>query len=229
MSPRHDLYQTIHKAIRSQLFGFATQIAAVDPADDAAIAELVAAYGRLTAFLDEHAGHEDQFVHPLVARADAALAAELEAAHTALDAQQADVAARVKRLPELVGPARAVEVERTRQAFELLVAGHLQHMHQEETASNPALWAHHGDDVLREAQGRIQGSIPPQRFGEWLQVMLPSMNLNDRAGMYLGIRHGAPPEAFAGFQGALTAILGEDGHAAVAQRAEALMAAAEAA
>jgi len=223
---RHDMYSTIHKAIRSQLFSVAGEAARVDPMDDASVEGLLSAHARLRGFLGDHAEHEETFIHPKLATKTPELAAALDGAHRELDAQEERLDADVEAIRSASGPARAGAIDAFRRDFERYTAAQLEHMRDEELRANAALWKHYSDDELRVVQGQIQGSIPPARFGQWLEVMLPAMNLNDRAGMFLGIKHGAPPEAFQGFYAALGSILGDDGRAAVEMRAQAFLAAA---
>jgi hypothetical protein len=72
------------------------------------------------------------------------------------------------------------------------------HIADEELRANPALWKHYDDETLRETEGRLIGSIPPEEMAVWLRLMLPAMNAVERAGLLAGVRSTIPPEAFEG-------------------------------
>ena len=62
----------------------------------------------------------------------------------------------------------------------------------------PALWDAFGIEPLLEIHGRILARIAPDDMGWSLAMMLPAMNVEDRAEMLGAMRADAPPEAFAG-------------------------------
>jgi len=72
----------------------------------------------------------------------------------------------------------------------------------------PALWEHYSDQELGLVRGQVQGSIPPARFGEWMEIMLPAMNLDERVGMLGGMKANAPPPVFAAVSAIAARVLG---------------------
>lgn len=224
-APRHDLYSVIHKALRSMLFRQATALATVDPLDEQAVAEIAAFQHTLNGFIDDHAGHEEAHVHPLIRKAAPDRAAHLDEHHDTLRARGDAIAASLDALADVHGPARIPTVAAIRRDFEAFMVAHLEHFAEEEGECNPLLWEAYDDGVLREAQGRIQGSIAPERFGEWLQWMIPAMNVNERAGMLIGMSAAAPPPVVEGFKAVVRAHLGDEGVQATEARAKLLLAA----
>jgi hypothetical protein len=47
-------------------------------------------------------------------------------------------------------------------------------------------------------EGELVASIPPAKMAEFMALMLPAMNLDERFELLAGMRRGAPPEVFAG-------------------------------
>jgi hypothetical protein len=194
--PRHDMYTAVHKGLRARLFESSRILQGCDFADASRRGEALAHVRGTLEFLDEHAGHEDRFVQPRLADANPQLAERVVEAHQLVE----QGGATVSRLVEAIGTAsQEVAVERSPElcrSFNVLVSQHLAHMDEEETLANAALWQAYSDEQLRETQGALQGSIAPPRFAEWMQIMLPALNVQERVGMLMGMRAGAPPEVF---------------------------------
>jgi hypothetical protein len=57
-------------------------------------------------------------------------------------------------------------------------------------------------------RGRLQASIPPPRFGEWMEIMLPAMNIDERTGMLAGMKANAPPPVFDAVSAVAARVLG---------------------
>ena len=53
----------------------------------------------------------------------------------------------------------------------------------------------------------IVGSIPPDQLAHGLGLMLPAMNIDDRAELLGGMQQGAPAEVFAGVLGLAQTVL----------------------
>jgi len=195
-APRHDLYTAIHKAIRARIFETSARLSACNFADAGDKRTTLDHVRDTLAFLEEHAGHEDQFVQPRLADANPQLSGRVAEAHQLVE----QTAATVARLASAIAEASTeLAVERgpeLSRSFNLLAGQHLAHMHEEETLVNAALWQAYTDEQLRELHGALQASIAPTRFAEWLRLMLPALNLQELIGVLGGMRAGAPPEVF---------------------------------
>jgi len=194
--PRVDLYGVIHKTLRHELFSTSRTLATTDfsnPADrDAAAAQLRETLG----FIDEHGHHEERFVDQAVRQADPALADRIGAQHEDLDEQGRRLSA---MLDEVVsaGPEQAVGLGATlHQAYSAYLGAYLQHMSMEEAEANACLWSAYSDEELGAIRGRLQGSIPPERFAQWFVLMVPAMNLQERVGVLSGMKLVVPPEVY---------------------------------
>ena len=82
----------------------------------------------------------------------------------------------------------------------------------------PALEQAIGIDAVLEIHGAIIASIPPEGLAQSLSLMLPAMNVDDRAELLGGMREHAPEEAFAAVWGLTGSILTARDRAAVAAR-----------
>lgn len=196
--PRVDLYATVHKGLRARLFSTAVELARCDFASAADARAALDVYRRTVAFLREHHAHEDRHIEPVLAPLAATIHAAVTAQHAAADAALAelDVLADAGDGPALLA------------RFQRFLVSYLEHMQEEETVVMPALWAHYGDAELAAVRGRVQGEIPPARFVEWMELMLPAINQDERAGMLGGMKAHAPPPVFAAASSVAARVLG---------------------
>ena len=71
----------------------------------------------------------------------------------------------------------------------------------------PALERAIGPEAVEDIHRAIVSSIPPDQMARSLAVMLPAMNIDDRADMLGGMRAGAPAQIFEGVWGLANAVL----------------------
>ena len=187
-----DVYRNIHKAIRSELFATTTDAGRTDWADECARAALAERVDGLVWLLKEHAEHEDHFFQALVETHVPRHAATIVDDHAHLDARIAGLG---KAAHEAVDRSDLHDLHLELGSF---TAVYLQHQDLEEREVQPALLAAVGPQVMFEQEQALIASIPPADMGRSLALMLPAMNLDDRAEMLGGMQLGAPAEVFAG-------------------------------
>jgi hypothetical protein len=214
---RVDLYATVHKALRSRLFDTSVELSRTDFGDPSELRVAISAYRRTFEFLREHHRHEHTFLEPALASHAPAVVRATHEQHDAVEAKMARLDACVGELESSSSP----ELGRRLVAlYEDFLADYLAHMRHEETAMQDAFSKHFTDDELIALRARVQGSIPPPRFGEWLEIMLPAMNLDERAAMLGGMKKAAPPPAFHSAIEIAMRVLGQSGWSAVKSRAQ---------
>ena len=214
----HDLYRDIHKGIRAELFALTSAAGGIDPSnrcDRAAVADHVAA---VAGILDSHAHHEDAAIGPVLEANLPDLAERIATDHEVLDARFAFVT-------ELA--AATVDTNEARRLGHLLylelsgfVSAYLNHQLVEERVVMPALEQAIGVEAVIGLHMQILGSIPPDEMVAGLSMMLPALNLDDRAEMLGGMRLSAPPEAFQGVVGLARSVLRPADFDALATRLE---------
>jgi hypothetical protein len=193
---RVDLYSVIHKGLRAALFDGALAVQRTDFGRDAACAATIERVRHLLGLLDEHAGHEDASILPVL-RCDAPVVCEeLEAEHARLGGLQLDVARLLERVAGATGAERLSLGRRLHERMGGLVAAHLVHMEREEVAGNRALWAHRSDAELLDIHRRIVGSIPGPRMREWAVFLLPALPEPERDRLLEGIKAMLTPADF---------------------------------
>lgn len=180
---RVDLYTTIHKGIRALLFDVATEAARIDTSSSLAVDGLVDRVEQAIRFLEEHAHHEDTHVMPALAAASPELARSLDLEHRVLDALQIQVEATAEALAAASVEVRTIRGMELARLLNQLTSKHLAHMGREELEANAVLWAAYDDAQLVELQGRIIGSIPSERYLEWVHMVAPALSPPERARM----------------------------------------------
>jgi hypothetical protein len=202
-----DLYRSIHKGIRAELFAITGSAGNLDPSSDcdrAAIADHVVTVAHV---LESHAHHEDAFIDPVLEQHLPDLAQEISDDHERLEAMFASVTDLAVSAVE----APAADHRRLMQLLHLDLArftsSYLAHIDLEERVVMPELERIVGVEACGALHGAIVGSIPPAEMARSLAFMLPAMNLDDRAEMLGGIRMVAPPAAFDGVFGLARSVL----------------------
>jgi hypothetical protein len=215
-----DLYRDIHKGIRSELFAVTEQAGRIDPASRDDRAAVAAHVTSVVDLLVEHAEHEDGAIQPVLEQVLPALAARVAAEHGTIEA-------RLAGLDELADEAMAAgEADQRGTSHRLYVelaaftCAYLDHQDVEERLVMPALQDAVGVDAVADIHQVIIAGIPPEQMARSLAVMMPAMNIDDRAELLGGMRAGAPAEVFAGVWSLVGSVLAPAEHAALARRLE---------
>lgn len=183
---RVDLFTTIHKGLRRLLLTAVADLGRTNLGTPEGTESARRELRRLTGFLDEHSHHEDMNVLPLVAAQAPALAQSLARDHAELSVLQRELTRLAVRLDDAAALSSTLH---------RLVAGHLQHMDREEREANAVLWQRYSDPELAAARAKITQSIAPDRYIEWLQLVVPALSAPEREQM-LGALEANAPAAF---------------------------------
>ena len=211
-----DLYRDIHKGIRSELFGVTLEAGRIDPGVRGNRVELAGRIRSAVDLLVSHAHHEDVAVQPAIELHLPAYAETIETDHVALEARMDTLCAMADDAVEAVDTYAAVH----RLYLELasFTGNYLEHQDFEERVVMPALDVAIGVPAVAEIHGAIIGSIPPDEMAQSLALMLPAMNVDNRAELLGGMKANAPAEVFEGVWGLAASVLTESDHRAVATR-----------
>jgi Hemerythrin HHE cation binding domain len=202
-----DLYSSIHKAIRSELFSVTTAAGFVDATDELDVAALTAHLGSVARLLDEHAQHEDVHVQPVLVAHMPALAEQIETDHARFEARMAEAVAIGEAVRSCTASERRQAVHELYIELGAFVSGYLAHQDLEERVVMPAIEKAIGVDAVVGIHMAIIGSIPPEEMTRTLAVMLPALNVDDRTELLGGMRAGAPAEVFEGVWGLVRSVL----------------------
>jgi hemerythrin HHE cation binding domain-containing protein len=201
------IYRDIHKGIRAELFDVTLTAGRVDPSDAAAKSALAAHVATLVELLVSHAAHEDAAVQPEIEIHLPDVAATIVADHARLEARMDDLCVLANESVDSVGSARRDVAQFLYLELASFTSEYLAHQNVEEQVVMPGLERAIGSEALAVIHGTIVASIPPQQAASSLAIMLPAMNVEDRAELLGGMRAGAPADVFAGVWGLTGAVL----------------------
>ncbi len=198
MNSRIDLYVGIHKGQRDRFFQIMMKAGTMDYNDKDSLDRL---YGKLTAFREHmrlHASLEEKFIHPLLSERVPGGARKLEEEHRAMHEQFDDIVAQFDGIKS-----KSTESEMRRElilefyrAWNRFISFYFSHINVEEENVQPTLWKICTDKELAEIFRAILASQNPEELKYNLQLMLPAMNLYERAEILNAGRASMPPQAF---------------------------------
>jgi len=213
-----DLYRDIHKGIRAELFALTGAAGSLDHTNPIAWAAFGDHVDSVAAMLTLHAEHEDQFIDPVLQQHLPDLGARVVADHDRLDgAFNAVVEAAHAGRQAPAGDQRRI-AHFAYLELASFTGAYLEHQALEERVISPLLDEAVGVDALMGIHGAIIASIPPAELARELTLMLPAMNVEDRAELLGGVRATAPEPAFQAILGLARSVLAPADFAAVAAR-----------
>ena len=189
-----DLYRDIHKAIRNELFAVTSAAGSIDPSDVLARRDHAARVRALADLLGHHAEHEDSNLDEIISAVAPHLQREISIAHGSLEAQVesiADLAELGISHDDARAAAHALYLE-----LAAFTAAYLHHQDFEERVVMRVLDAHFDISELLTLHEQILGSVAPDVLMRCIELMLPAINVVERAEMLAGMRASAPAEAF---------------------------------
>jgi hypothetical protein len=201
------LYRDIHKGIRAELFALTSAAGNIDPSYRRARAELAVHVGRVVDLLESHAGHEDAVIDPVLAEFRPDLSEKICTDHARIDARMVALRTQADEAADGADGGHREAMYSLYLELASFTGAYLEHQDVEERVVMPALLAAVGEQACAVLHGRIVGSIPPQQMASSLAIMLPAMNIDDRAEMLGGIRGGAPADVFQGVWGLVGSVL----------------------
>ena len=198
MDQRADLYTEVHKGLRRALTSLLNDAGRLDVTNPKAVADFNDELGFLTGLLSEHAENEDMYVQPLLDPAETDLAATIEAAHQELETEINAVMEAYQQLGETDEEQAPSAGKSAYYKLSAFIGRYLVHMSTEELDVMPYLQGRLTDPELMDITNQLRGSIPPPRMADYLKLMIPAMNIQERTAMFSGMKAFAPPEALDG-------------------------------
>jgi hypothetical protein len=202
-----DGYRDIHKGVRAELFALVGSAGNVDPGDRAGRAALSAHVDDVVDLLASHAAHEDTHVLPVLEAHAPALFERISTDHACLDRRLSRIHERASGIIHAGPSEQRARIHNLYLDLASFTGAYLAHQEYEERLAMPALLDAIGVEGAVEVHQAIVASIPPAAMAKSLAVMIPAMNLDDRAELLGGVQHDAPPEAFDAMWGLVQSVL----------------------
>ena len=213
----HDLYREIHKGIRYALFHTTMHAGRLDAGDADDVENLLCRCTDLVELLHLHHHHEDGFVQPLLDAHAPALAAAVGSQHDAIESGLTELRRLGQQLTIVSHSGRDTVAHRLYLHLSRFTGEYLDHQLLEELQVMPALCAAVPTSELESLHAALRQSVAPPVMADVMAVMLPAMNVGERADM-LGGMSMAPAQVFAVFRRAAEAALTPAEFAEVATR-----------
>jgi hemerythrin-like domain-containing protein len=201
MSVQIDLYESIHKGQRRRFFNIAIQAGTINHADQKALDKLFDELKTFNEHMHLHAGLEEKFIHPLLAKKVPGGARRLEEDHRIIHQKFDDLVAHfdaIKTEHADFQKRRELALEFYR-AWNRFLSFYFIHINREEEQITPILWKLCTEEELATTFRSILTSQTPAEITENFEMMLPAINLQERVEMLGGGRAIMPPEVFQGF------------------------------
>ncbi len=190
---RHDLYASIHRALRLMMGDTLGRLGRLDPDDDDEVGDVSARVAQLLATCRSHLEHEDAFIHPALEARRPGASANASDAHAG---HGQAIAALEAGLATLRAAPNALAVQRLYRQLAAFVAENLEHMEHEEQVHNTVLWQAYSDDELRAIEQALVASLPPEELMFVLEWMLRALPPAERAARLRALQAKLPPEPF---------------------------------
>ncbi len=196
---RYVIYQNIHKAIRHMMYSTAMSLGSADFRDQKSMRESLDQLRETITTLQEHAEHEETFVHPPLESRVPGITKSFEENHED-DERLFD---RMRELGSQIEAAgdndqRVILGNQLYGIFNTYIGDYLGHLDREEAELEQALWDHFTDQELADIDHKLMGSIPLERMVVWVPVICNSWNASELTAILAAMKQGAPPDAFAG-------------------------------
>jgi len=173
-SPRFNVFNQIHKAMRALLFDTVMQWQQTDMTNSEAAAPVACQVNLLLDIFDAHAHFEDNFImHPAAHHAPE-LMADFEAEHETDLQLTNELRTKLGFYHEATDKlAAANEVYYALNDF---AAFNLRHMNKEEQLLNRVLWQHYTDADILDMEREIQQRISPDKMPVYFEWMIKGIN-----------------------------------------------------
>jgi Hemerythrin HHE cation binding domain len=217
-TPAFDAYRDIHKGVRAELFAMTASAGNTDPSDREGRAALCAHIADVAELLGAHADHEDRHLLPVLETHAPSLFDRNAADHATLDTRLARISERAAALASAVAGEQRARVHNLYLDLASFTGAYLAHLEFEERVVMPAVLDAVGVEGAVAIHHAIVSSIPPPVMAKTLAVMIPAMNVDDRAELLGGMQASAPPEIFEGIWGLTKSVLAAGDANALARR-----------
>ena len=194
---RYNIFNQIHKALRSLLYETAALIQQTDFTDATESEEALKKIHQIVDIFEKHALHEDTHVLPAIASYDPALIQSFEQEHEEDNALGQRLKGLMNAFNNTVSSADRIDAGNTiHTAYVEFMVFNLNHMAREERILNIALWKHYSDAEIVGINNNIVANIPLPELQGTSVWMMRSMNNGEIINWLKEVRSHAPEQAY---------------------------------
>ncbi|MCL9684905.1 haloalkane dehalogenase [Legionella maioricensis] len=195
-TPKFSFYTTIHKAIRKVLFDTCFMAGQTDFSDKNEAITFSEKFSGLMSLLNNHALHEETYIHPLL---------DEKEIFTSVDEEHAQLEEELQRLEQMLRIACENEDQSVCYelgnhfylAFNEFVHRYLHHLFEEETKIMPALREAYPLSTLLSVMDKFKKSQSAEEVIQSMGLIFAAINMKEALFMLNSIRQSAPQEVFA--------------------------------
>ena len=195
MESKIDLFTLIHKAIRALIYDTGNKLQTTDFNNHLQAIEMLNKLDSMLELLEEHAMHEDQSIFPPIESMAPGISKELSEQHEKGEQKLHLLRAKIKQMRNS-GAALLDHGSQLQILFTDFVSFYLWHMNREEETILPASQELLSTKDLLEIRSKIQLNMTPDRYAQWMHLMLPALNATELETLYHQIKIGAPRSVF---------------------------------
>ncbi len=178
---RHDIYRSIHKALRHEMFGTLVALGRADVHRDTDLTRIQKRIALLLDAMRSHAQHENEYIHPAIEVRAPGASLRISAQHN----EHMEAIETLERQNLLLLVAVPDEREKTVQhlyrLLALFIADNLLHMHAEETSHNALLWSHYSDAEIAGIEQDIVTTLTQEELDMSLRWIAESASPQELA------------------------------------------------
>lgn len=197
MQNKVDLFTAIHKAIRALLYATGNQLQTANLAEEEDMLVTLTRLEHTIEMLEEHGHHEDELIFPPIEQVAPGSTEEAESQHRGYEERVIRLREVIKLIKDTTEPSgRMALAGLLNRRFTDFMAFYLTHMNCEEETVLEVSQQKLTYDELMAIRLSVQSSIPPGRYSEWLQWMLPALSIHELVPLLSQVKASAPAPVF---------------------------------
>jgi hypothetical protein len=182
---RFDLYSIMHKAQRKNLFDLSFKIGRADFSDASQVTALKDEVKAVIVRLQEHAHHEETFIHPLFQK--------IGAQGDSLEKEHRDLEILFEGLEKCLDSENQTDLY---VHFNRFLTAYLNHIDAEEIAQKDILWKYYDDEALKEVMKEFKQSRTLNEAMTDLEYMFPCLTPQEIQGILGGMKGVVPDTVY---------------------------------
>jgi hypothetical protein len=181
------------------MYSIGSAMQSADFSDTAALPAFVSDISHALELLRQHGLDEDQFIFPSLREHAPDMVAQAEEQHRQIEEKIGSLHAALLAVAAEPDPLQRIgEGESMNRQLNDLLAYYLMHLCFEENTLLPVSWEVLTDGQIFSIRESIQSNMPPERYGDFLRLMLPSANNFELVSVLTTMKASAPPPALQG-------------------------------